>query len=72
MGQCKPRWHTLGEDVGELRSRQNVQDVNFPNDDLIMNEVEINLDMHHALMLNGVGHQVDVTDIVTIDKCAAR
>jgi hypothetical protein len=31
--------------------------------------VEINFDMHHVLMLNGVGQQVDDTDIVTIDKC---
>jgi hypothetical protein len=46
-----------------------VQNVNFPNGDLVTDEVEINLDMLHALMLNGVGHQVDDNDIVTIDKC---
>jgi hypothetical protein len=34
-----------------------------------MDEVEINLDMLSMLMLNGVGRQVDGTDIVTIDKC---
>jgi hypothetical protein len=44
--------------------------VNFPNGDLVTDEVEINLDMLHALMLNGVGRQVDDNDVVTIDKCA--
>jgi hypothetical protein len=33
--------------------------------------VEINLDMLRALMLNGVRRQVNNTDIVAIDKCAA-
>jgi hypothetical protein len=47
-----------------------VQNVNFPNGDLVTDEVEINLDMLHALMLNGVGRQVDDNDVVTIDKCA--
>jgi hypothetical protein len=48
-----------------------VQKTNFPNYDLVTDEVEINLDMLRALMLNGVGRQVDDTDIVTIDKCDA-
>jgi hypothetical protein len=46
-----------------------VQNTNFPNGDLVTDEVEINLDMLSMLMLNGVGRQVDGTDIVTIDKC---
>jgi hypothetical protein len=45
--------------------------VNFPNDDFVTDEVEINLDMLRALMLNRVGRQVDDIDIVTIDKCDA-
>jgi hypothetical protein len=44
--------------------------MNFPNGDHVMHEVEINLDMLHALMLNWVGFQVDDTDIVAIDKSA--
>jgi hypothetical protein len=44
--------------------------VNFPNGDLVTDEVEINLDMLHALMLNRVGCQVDNTDIIAIDKSA--
>jgi hypothetical protein len=46
-----------------------MQNTNFPNGDLVTDEVEINLDMLSMLMLNGVGRQVDGTDIVTIDKC---
>jgi hypothetical protein len=64
------RQKTLGEDVGELRSHRDVQNVNFSNDDLITDEVEINLNMLRALMLNEVGCQVDGIDIVAIDKCA--
>jgi hypothetical protein len=45
--------------------------VNFPNGDLVTDEVEINLNMLHALMLNEVGRQVDNIDIVIIDKCVA-
>jgi hypothetical protein len=45
-----------------------VQNTNFPNGDLVKDEVEINLDMLRALMLNWVRCQVDITDIVAIDK----
>jgi hypothetical protein len=65
------RQHALGEDVGELRSHRDVQNANFPNGNLVTEEVEINLDMFRALILNLVGRQVDDTDIVTIDKGAA-
>jgi hypothetical protein len=45
-----------------------VQNLNFPNGDLVTNEVEFNLDMLRALMQNGVGRQVENTGIITIDK----
>jgi hypothetical protein len=41
----------------------------FPNGILVKDEVEY-LDMLRALMLKGVGRQVDNTGIVAIDKCA--
>jgi hypothetical protein len=66
------RRQTLGEDVNKLRRRQDVQNVNFPNVDLVTNEVKIDLNMLHMLVLNWVGRQVDDTDIVAIDKCATR
>jgi hypothetical protein len=59
-----------GKDVGELRSHQDVRNINFPNDDLVMDKMEINLNMLHALVLNWVGRQIGRTNIVTIDKCA--
>jgi nucleoside-triphosphatase THEP1 len=33
-------------------------------------KVEVNLDMLHALMLNGVGGDVDSADVVVIDEGA--
>jgi hypothetical protein len=44
--------------------------VNFSNGDLVTDEVEINLNMLSALMLNYVGYHVDDTGILAIDKCA--
>jgi hypothetical protein len=44
--------------------------VNFLNGNLVTYEVEINLDMLCALILNGVRRQVDDTGIIAIDKCA--
>jgi hypothetical protein len=46
--------------------------VNFPNGDLVTNEVEINFNMLRILMLNEVERQVDDTDIVVINKYAAE
>jgi hypothetical protein len=78
MGQAKPhvgaklveewRQQALGEDVNELRSRRDMQNMNFPNGDLVTVEVKINLDMLRALMLNWVRRQVGNTNIVAIDK----
>jgi hypothetical protein len=34
------------------------------------NEVEVNLDMLHTLVLNGVGGEVDSTDVVIVDESA--
>jgi hypothetical protein len=47
-----------------------VQNTNFSNGNLVTDKVEINLDMLYVLMLDGVGHQLDGTDIIGIDKCA--
>jgi hypothetical protein len=48
-----------------------VQNTNFPNGDLVMHEVEINLNMLRALMLDQIGCQVDNIDIITVGKGAA-
>jgi hypothetical protein len=65
------RRHALGEDIDELRSHWDVQNVKFPNGDLVTNEMEINIDMIRVLILNQVRRQVDGTDIIEIDKCDA-
>jgi hypothetical protein len=44
-----------------------VEDTNVPNDNVLTNEVEINLNMLSALVLNGVGGEIDGTDVVTVD-----
>jgi hypothetical protein len=49
-----------------------VQNANFPNGGLVTDEVKIDLDILRALMLNGVGCQVDNTNIVVIDKCTSK
>jgi hypothetical protein len=33
---------------------------------------EVDLDMLHALVLNGVGGEVDGADVVEVDECALR
>jgi hypothetical protein len=55
----------FGEDVGELGGRQ---DMNISDGDTLANEVEINLNMLRALMLDGVGGEVDCADVVAVDQ----
>jgi hypothetical protein len=43
-----------------------VEDVNISDGDALTDEVEFNFNMLHALMLNGVGGEVDRTNIVTV------
>jgi hypothetical protein len=57
----------LGEDVGELRCRQNVEDTNVPDGNALVDKVEINLNMLGALVLNGVGGEVDGAEVVVVD-----
>jgi hypothetical protein len=57
----------LGEDVGELRSRRDVEDTNVSDGNTLMDKVKINLNMLGALVLNWVGGEVDGADVVTVD-----
>jgi hypothetical protein len=59
---------SLGEDVDELRSHRDVEDTNVPDGNELTYEVEINLNMLGALVLDKVSGEVDATDIVVIDK----
>jgi hypothetical protein len=61
---------TLGEGVSELGGRRDVEDANIFDGDT--NEVEINFNMLGALMLDGVGGEVDHTDVVVVDQGGPR
>jgi hypothetical protein len=42
----------------------------IPDDDTLANEVEVELDMLCALLLNGIGGEIHGTDVITVDKSA--
>jgi hypothetical protein len=66
------RGQPLGEDVGELRSHQDVEDTNVPDGNMLADKVKINLNMLSALVLNGVGGEVDGADVVEVDQSDPR
>jgi hypothetical protein len=47
-----------------------VQEADITNGNAFLNEVEVDLDMLHMLMLNGVSGEVDDADIVVVDESA--
>ena len=62
---------SLGEDIGELRRRRYVKDPDVSNGNPLTDEVEVDLNMLRALVLNRVDRQIHGTHIVTIDKSRA-
>jgi hypothetical protein len=49
-----------------------VQDVDITDGHTFLHKVEVDLDMLRALVLNGVGGDVDDANIVTVDEGALR
>jgi hypothetical protein len=49
-----------------------VQDADITDGHTFPHKVEVNLDMLHALMLNGIGGEIDGADVVVIDENALR
>jgi hypothetical protein len=47
-----------------------VKNTNILNDNTLTDEVKIDLNMLHVLVLNRVDREVDNADIVVVDKCA--
>jgi hypothetical protein len=45
-----------------------VEDTNVPDGNMLVDKVKINLNMLGALMLNGVGGEVDGADVVAVDQ----
>jgi hypothetical protein len=64
--------NTLGEDVDELRSRQDVKDTNVPDGNTLVDKVKINLNILDALVLNGVDEEVDGVDVVAAEQSGPR
>jgi hypothetical protein len=49
-----------------------VQNTDITDGHAFPHKVEVDLDMLRALVLNGVGGEVDGADVVTVDECALR
>jgi hypothetical protein len=49
-----------------------VQDADITDGHVFSHKVEVDLDMLHSLVLNGVGEEVDGADVITVDECALR
>jgi hypothetical protein len=49
-----------------------VQDADIIDGHAFLHNVEVDLDMLHALVLNGVGGEVDDADVITVDDGALR
>jgi hypothetical protein len=63
---------TLREDVSKLRCRQDMEDTDLTDDNLLSDKMKINFQMLRALMLNGVSGEVHGADVVAVDESAAR
>jgi hypothetical protein len=56
------------KDIGELRHGGNMKNMDDSNGDPFPNEVEVDFHVLGALMLNGVGGEVDGADVVVVDE----
>jgi hypothetical protein len=63
---------SLGENVSELGGRRSVEDTNVSDSDALVDKVEINLNILCALVLDGVGGEIDHIDIVVVDEGSLR
>jgi hypothetical protein len=62
-----------GEDVDELQRGGDAQNPNVTGSDTPADEVQVDLRVLRALMLHGVGGEVDRTDVAAIDEgCALK
>jgi hypothetical protein len=65
------RLQPLGEDVSELRRGRNADNVNVIGGDTLADEVKVNLHVLRALMLHGIGQEVDRVDVIVVDESGA-
>jgi hypothetical protein len=59
---------TLRHDVRKLMGGRNMKNSNLPQGHLLADEVDVDLDMLHAPMMDQVGCHIDSTDVVTVDN----
>jgi hypothetical protein len=45
-----------------------MEDINVPDDNTLVDKLDINLNMLGALVLDRVGGEVDSTDVVAVDQ----
>jgi hypothetical protein len=62
--------HTLCEDARELGCHRYVQDADITDGHAFPHKMEVDLNMLCALVLNGVGGEVDGIDVVVVDEGA--
>jgi hypothetical protein len=62
------RWKTLSEDVHVLRCSGHIKNTNNSSSDLVKKKMQVNLDVHNALMLQRISQEIDCTNIVAIHK----
>lgn len=63
-------WKSLDEDIDILRGHQDVEDMDVYDGYTLTDEVEINLNMLHALVLYWVDREVDDTNVIIVNECA--
>lgn len=59
---------SLNHDVHELMCRGDMDDTDLPQSNLLTDEVDANLDMLRATMMNQIDYHVDCTNVVAIDN----
>jgi hypothetical protein len=57
--------------VSELRSGRDTENVNITDGDTLVNEVKVELHVLHAMLLHGIGGEVDRVDVVAVDEGGA-
>ena len=63
---------SLSHDVHELMCGGDMEHADFPQSILLADEVDVNLDVLRATMLNRIGCHVDCTNVVAIDNGRRR
>ena len=61
---------TFDHDIRELVGRRNVEDANLPQGHLLANEVDVDLDMLGATVVDRISSHIDGANVVAVDHCS--